>query len=124
MVNSGKQAAADSRRAQKYHGGGTQAPNDIFQTEAAWSDAGDGTLCLHTGDWRTERPVFDNEKCNACGFCYIFCPTQCIGDAPDGIHYEADLDYCKGCGICARECPTRAITMEPEGDYADECPID
>lgn len=103
--------------------GGTRAPSEIFQTEASWSDASGGMLCLHTGDWRTERPVFDKEQCNACGFCYIYCPLQCIEDDADGIHYTADLDYCKGCGVCAKECPTGAITMAPEGDYADDCGI-
>ncbi len=93
----------------------------ILPTEACWSDASEDTLCLHTGDWRTERPVFDLEKCNACGFCYIYCPVQCVSDAPDGIHYQVDLEYCKGCGVCARECPTGAITMVPEGDLADGC---
>ncbi len=93
----------------------------ILPTEACWSDASEEILCLRTGDWRTERPVFDFEKCNACGFCYIYCPVQCVTDAPDGIHYQADLEYCKGCGVCARECPTGAITMVPEGDFADGC---
>ena len=102
---------------------GTQAGNaggDIFQTEASWSISSGELLCLHTGDWRTERPVFDKEECNACGFCYIFCPIQCIHDDPDGIHYAADMEYCKGCGVCAKECPTGAIKMVPEGGF-DEC---
>ena len=90
------------------------------KTEASWSDASGELLCLNTGDWRTERPVFDNEECNACGFCYLFCPTQCIKDASDGIHYVADLDYCKGCGVCVKECPGGAITMQAEKDFAEE----
>ena len=24
-----------------------------------------------TGDWRTERPVTDKEKCNKCGLCWL-----------------------------------------------------
>ena len=100
------------------------AASGIFQTEASWSDASGPMLCLHTGDWRTERPIFDREECNACGFCYIYCPTQCILDDEDGIHYKADLDYCKGCGVCAKECPTGAITMTPEADFAEECPVE
>jgi 2-oxoacid:acceptor oxidoreductase delta subunit (pyruvate/2-ketoisovalerate family) len=100
------------------------ANTEIFtKTESSWSDASGDLLCLHTGDWRTVRPVFNYEKCNACGFCYIYCPPQCITDAPDGIHYQADLDYCKGCGVCAKECPTGAITMEPEADFAEECHV-
>ena len=95
----------------------------IFETEACWSISSGDLLCLHTGDWRTERPVFVKEKCNACGFCYIYCPIQCIVDDEDGIHYAADMDYCKGCGVCAKECPKDAIVMTPEGDYADDCRI-
>ena len=61
----------------------------IFWTEACWSDASGSVLCLHTGDWRTERPVFAKEKCNACGFCYIYCPTQCIGGDDDALDVQA-----------------------------------
>lgn len=66
-----------------------------------------------TGDWRTERPVVDRDKCNKCGLCYIFCPEGCIKEDSQGF-FEADLYYCKGCGICAHECPQDAITMVPE----------
>jgi len=94
----------------------------IFETEAAWSDANRNLLCLDTGDWRTERPVVDTQKCNVCGICVIYCPPQCMIE--DGDFYSANLDYCKGCGVCAKECPKKAITMTPEGEYADDCPID
>jgi pyruvate ferredoxin oxidoreductase delta subunit len=97
--------------------------NEIFDTEASWSDGSGTLLCLSTGDWRTERPVFDNEKCNACGFCYVYCPVQCVVDDEDGIHYKALLDHCKGCGICAKECPKEAITMVAEADYLEECRV-
>jgi pyruvate ferredoxin oxidoreductase delta subunit len=100
----------------------TPQTEEIFKTEASWSISSGDLLCLHTGDWRTERPVFVKEKCNACGFCYIFCPIQCIVDDEDGIHYAADMDYCKGCGVCAKECPKGAIVMTPEGGF-DDCRI-
>jgi len=117
MVDKKKDAAARSAA-----GGSDQ----MFETEACWSDSSGDLLVLNTGDWRTEHPVFDKDKCNACGFCYIFCPVQCIVDDEDGIHYAANLDYCKGCGICAKcakECPKDAITMTPEDAYAEECKI-
>ncbi len=66
-----------------------------------------------TGDWRSRRPVFDLEKCNKCGLCYVYCPEGCIRLNPEG-DYESDLYYCKGCGICATECPKKAITMIEE----------
>ncbi len=66
-----------------------------------------------TGDWRTDRPVWDKEKCNKCGLCYIYCPDGTIKEDAEG-YFSADLFYCKGCGICAHECPQEAITMVPE----------
>lgn len=63
-----------------------------------------------SGDWRSQQPEFDYEKCNKCGLCYIFCPEGCIDPMEDG-YFEANLYYCKGCGICANECPKDVITM-------------
>jgi len=65
---------------------------------------------LRTGDWRSERPIMDKEKCNKCGMCYIFCPEGTIKETEEG-YFEVDLYYCKGCGICAHECPQGAIKM-------------
>jgi pyruvate ferredoxin oxidoreductase delta subunit len=114
----------DSADNPKGRGRDLAGSESIFETEACWSDSSEPLLVLRTGDWRTARPVFDKEKCNACGFCYIFCPTQCIVDDEDGVHYKANLDYCKGCGVCATECPKQAITMTPEADFSEECRID
>ena len=118
----GGSAHAAGGKAPTGHQPDSRAPQteEIFQTEASWSISSGDLLCLHTGDWRTERPVFVKDTCNACGFCYIFCPIQCIVDDEDGIHYAADMDYCKGCGVCAKECPKDAIVMTPEGGF-DEC---
>jgi pyruvate ferredoxin oxidoreductase gamma subunit len=66
-----------------------------------------------TGDWRSQHPVYNYEKCNKCGLCYIYCPEGCIRPKDDEF-YDADLFYCKGCGICAKECPKDAITMVEE----------
>jgi pyruvate ferredoxin oxidoreductase gamma subunit len=73
-----------------------------------------GSACEYkTGDWKSQHPVYDYEKCNKCGLCYIYCPEGCIMQKDDG-YYEADLYYCKGCGICAKECPKDAISMLEE----------
>ncbi len=63
-----------------------------------------------TGRWRVFRPVKDDEKCNDCLLCWIFCPEATI----DKDTLEIDYKYCKGCGVCATECPTDAIVMEKE----------
>jgi len=66
-----------------------------------------------TGDWRTQRPIIDKEKCNKCGLCWLHCPDASIKPLEDG-YYEVDLFHCKGCGICAKVCPVGAITMIEE----------
>lgn len=66
-----------------------------------------------TGDWKSQHPVWDYEKCNNCGLCYLYCPEFCINQNRDG-YFEANFYYCKGCGICSQECPKQAITMVEE----------
>ncbi len=73
-----------------------------------------GAKTYRTGDWRTDRPVVDKEKCIKCGMCWLLCPDAAIVQNEDGT-YEANLFYCKGCGICVRVCPKDAITMTEEG---------
>ena len=76
------------------------------------TEAGNGSF-RKTGDWRTERPILDKEKCIKCALCWIYCPDAAIKPSEEG-YYEADLYYCKGCSICARICPAEAITMIEE----------
>ena len=91
------------------------------ESEMTWRDLEIGAIVTEagnasqyqTGDWRSERPIFDTNKCIKCGICYIFCPEGCVGRNAEG-YFEANLFYCKGCGICARECWPQAITMVPE----------
>jgi 2-oxoacid:acceptor oxidoreductase delta subunit (pyruvate/2-ketoisovalerate family) len=65
-----------------------------------------------TGDWRSQRPVLDAEKCNRCGLCWMYCPDNAIRQEESS--YIILYKYCKGCGICATECPKKAITMVTE----------
>ena len=66
-----------------------------------------------TGSWRSQRPIWEHEKCVQCGVCELFCPEGCINQDIEG-YFQADLDYCKGCGICAVECWTQCIKMKQE----------
>lgn len=94
--------------------------------EPAWHELALGGLMIEpgsaekyrTGDWRTERPIWDAEKCTSCLLCWMFCPDSSIL-IEDGKMAGIDYEHCKGCGICAAECPPRvhALDMKPEGDF-------
>ena len=89
--------------------------------ELTWKDMEVGNIVTEpgstsfrrTGDWRSQRPVLDKEKCNKCGLCWLYCPEPALKPLEDG-YYENDLFYCKGCGTCAKVCPREAITMIEE----------
>jgi pyruvate ferredoxin oxidoreductase gamma subunit len=101
-----------------------QKPSELLQAEAlpSWRELLPGCIVIEagsakqyrTGDWKSEHPVWNYDKCIKCGICYLFCPEGCIREREDG-YFDADLFYCKGCGICARECWTEAIKMVEEG---------
>ncbi len=69
-------------------------------------------ITMLPGDWRSERPVVDRDKCVKCAICWLFCPVQCVVEM--AAWFDIDLAACKGCGICAFECPQRAIAMIEE----------
>lgn len=64
-----------------------------------------------TGEWRTQTPVLDAEKCTQCLLCTPVCPDSCI-PVKDMKREDFDLEHCKGCGICAKVCPFGAISMK------------
>ena len=68
-----------------------------------------------TGDWRSVRPVFEEEKCKQCGLCFPVCPDDAIPVNKEGLRSDFNYDYCKGCGVCAKVCPFNAIEMKEEG---------
>lgn len=68
-----------------------------------------------TGDWRSMKPVYIEEKCKQCGLCFPVCPENAIPVNKDLKREEFNFDYCKGCGICAKVCPFKAIEMKEEG---------
>ena len=91
------------------------------ENEITWKDLEAGSIVIEpgnasqyrTGDWRSQSPILDKEKCSKCTLCSLYCPEGCITENDEG-YFEADLYYCKGCGICAKECWTGAITMVVE----------
>jgi len=91
------------------------------ESELTWKDLEIGAIVTEpgnaiqykTGDWRSQRPVYDFDRCIKCAVCALFCPEGCIEPNEEG-YFEANLYHCKGCGICARECWPQAITMVEE----------
>ena len=88
--------------------------------KAGWKNLPEGDVLeagtakeFKTGDWRTEKPVWDIAKCKQCMLCWVSCPDSSIL-VSDGKMTGIDYDHCKGCGICAKECPFKAIVMEIE----------
>lgn len=93
----------------------------IIDENIKWQDItpggvvyGGGTSkAVNTGDWRTKKPVFIEEKCKQCMLCAPVCPDMSI-PVKDGKREDFNYFFCKGCGICAEVCPFDAIKMENE----------
>ena len=68
-----------------------------------------------TGTWRTDTPVFIEDKCKHCMLCVPFCPDSAI-PVKKGKRLDFDYMHCKGCGICETVCPFAAIKMVSGGE--------
>jgi len=77
------------------------------------SDAGNAAL-FKTGDWRSMRPIWIEDKCKQCLLCFPVCPDSSIVIDGNGNRTGFDYDHCKGCGICAKVCPFKAIDFIEE----------
>ncbi len=80
-------------------------------TEGLMVFAGGTAKEFHTGEWRTNTPIFHENLCRQCLLCTPVCPDGSI-PVKDSIRYDFDYDHCKGCGICAKVCPFQAIEMK------------
>ena len=72
---------------------------------------------MKTGNWRTELPVIDHEKCALCLNCLLTGPIS-------SWHLDETVErmvwnpiYCKGCRICVEVCPADALTNQNELDF-------
>ncbi|MBQ0059310.1 MAG: 4Fe-4S binding protein [Lachnospiraceae bacterium] len=80
-------------------------------TEGLMMFAGGTSKEFNTGEWRTNTPVVEWDKCRQCLLCAPVCPDSSI-PVKDSKRLDFDYDHCKGCGICAAVCPFNAITMK------------
>ena len=89
-------------------------PYDVAQISAPAIHAGNTSVQVRTGLWRTMRPIIDYDKCSGCWWvCSTFCPDGAINVREDGKP-DIDYDHCKGCLICVAQCPPHAIASIPE----------
>lgn len=73
-----------------------------------------GNACeFKTGDWRSMRPVWIEDKCKHCLLCWVVCPDASIG-VENGKMTGIDYDHCKGCGVCTKQCKFGALDFVPE----------
>jgi len=97
-----------------FFAGCAEAPKDIkdsvTQASAAAARAG---ILMARGKVTVEAitPIFDVEKCKACGLCTKVCPYNAITLNKELKRVEVIEAACGGCGTCAAECPLGALTQ-------------
>jgi pyruvate ferredoxin oxidoreductase gamma subunit len=91
-----------------------ELPFETARSSAPTVYAAANSVEVHTGLWRTLRPVIDYHRCSGCWWvCSTFCPDGAIAvDA--GNRPVIDYDHCKGCMVCVAQCPPHAIEAIPE----------
>jgi pyruvate ferredoxin oxidoreductase delta subunit len=77
-------------------------------------DSAGNAHLFKTGDWRSMKPIWLQEKCKQCLLCYPVCPDTSILIDENGKRTEFDYDHCKGCGVCVKVCPFKAIDFVEE----------
>ena len=97
-----------------FFAGCAEGPKDIKDsvTQASAAAARSGIL-MAKGKVSVEAitPIYDPEKCTACGLCTKVCPYNCVTLNKDTKRIEIVEAACGGCGTCAAECPFGALTQ-------------
>jgi pyruvate ferredoxin oxidoreductase gamma subunit len=89
-------------------------PFEDARTSAPSIHAAATSTEVHTGLWRTLRPVIDYARCSGCWWvCSTYCPDGAI-KVTDDQRPDIDYDHCKGCMVCVAVCPPHAIEAVPE----------
>jgi len=96
----------------------------VVPPDVTWEEITPGGTISHpgnsrefkTGDWRSMKPVYLEEKCTQCMLCPPICPDSAIPVNDEGKRLDFNYDYCKGCGVCAKVCPFGAIDFVEESE--------
>jgi heterodisulfide reductase subunit A len=103
-----------------FFAGCAEAPKDIkdsvTQASAAAARAG---ILMAKGKVTVEAitPIYDAEKCKACGLCVKVCPYNAISLDKEKKVINIVEAACSGCGTCAAECTFGALT---QSHFTDE----
>jgi heterodisulfide reductase subunit A len=97
-----------------FFAGCAEGPKDIKDsvTQASAAAARSGIL-MAKGKVTVEAitPLYDPDKCKACGLCVKVCPYNSITLNEATKRIEVVEAACGGCGTCAAECPFGALTQ-------------
>ena len=103
-----------------FFAGCAESPKDIRDsvTQASAAAARAGILMVK-GKVTVEAitPIFDPEKCKACGLCVKVCPYNALTLNKELKKITIVEAACGGCGTCAAECPSGALT---QSHFTDE----
>ena len=103
-----------------FFAGCAESPKDIKDSVTqASAAAARASILMAKGKVTVEAitPVFDSEKCKACGLCVKVCPYNAIILNEELKRIEIIEAACGGCGTCAAECPFGALT---QNHFTDE----
>ncbi|WXG43597.1 MAG: CoB-CoM heterodisulfide reductase HdrA2 [Promethearchaeati archaeon SRVP18_Atabeyarchaeia-1] len=110
-----------------FFAGCAEAPKDIkdsvTQASAAAARAG---ILMAKGKVTVEAitPIYDAEKCKACGLCVKVCPYNAITLDKERKVINIVEAACGGCGTCAAECAFGALTQSHFTDEQISAQID
>ena len=103
-----------------FFAGCAEGPKDIKDSVTqASAAAGRASILMAKGKVTVEAitPLYDPDKCTACGLCTKVCPYNAITLNKELKRIEIVEAACGGCGTCAAECPFGALT---QNHFTDE----
>lgn len=97
-----------------------QNPTMVYAENRPYSE--NNSFNAKVGDWRVIKPIWNEEFCIHCQFCWIYCPDISI-ISRDKKFNHIDYKHCKGCGVCVDVCPTnpKSLLMFDEFKDNNEC---
>jgi len=71
---------------------------------------------LHTEDLSLYGLACDAGRCNLCGNCAVFCPTEAlrIDKGGDAVRLSFNVSRCLGCDLCVEVCSPRALSIDTQ----------